>query len=53
MVSKIDGVYDMTEAKQWEAVHGHDIRVKCYPEHGCLLWIDPEDILQVIEGEWI
>lgn len=21
----------------WEAAHGHDIRVKCYPEFGCLV----------------
>ena len=21
--------------KAWEEAHGHDVRVKCYPEYGC------------------
>lgn len=28
--------------EEWEAVHGHDARLKCYAEYGC----------QVIEAPW-
>ena len=27
----------------WEAAHGHDARLKCYPEFGCQLLPTPED----------
>jgi hypothetical protein len=23
--------------KRWEEAHGHDCRMPCYPEHGCLV----------------
>ena len=23
--------------ERWEAAHGHDVRLKCYPEYGCLV----------------
>ena len=51
MVSKIDGVYDKAEAKKWEEIHGHDIRLKCYAENECQLLLDPQTIIQAIEKE--
>ena len=39
-----DGTFDKKEAEEWEMAHGHDIRTKCYPEFGCQLWLDPEEI---------
>lgn len=51
MVPMIDGHYDEAEAKKWELAHGHDIRLKCYPEYGCQLLIDPEDLLTEIAKE--
>lgn len=32
----------------WEAAHGHDARTKCYAEYGCRLYVDPDDIRDVI-----
>ncbi len=26
---------DLPALKAWEAAHGHDVRLKCYPEYGC------------------
>ena len=26
---------DDPKVQAWEAAHGHDVRVKCYPEFGC------------------
>lgn len=51
MVPLIDGKYDEKETNQWEIIHGHDIRLKCYPEFGCQLLIDPEDLLTEIAKE--
>ena len=50
-VAKVDGVYDKEQAEAWEKVHGHDIRLNCYPEFGCQLLIDPEDLFLAIEKE--
>ena len=44
-VTMVDGVYNKEQAEAWEKVHGHDIRLNCYPEFGCQLLIDPEDLL--------
>lgn len=35
----------------WETAHGHDPRLKCYPEYGCQLLIDPEDLLAILEAK--
>jgi hypothetical protein len=35
----------------WEAAHGHDARLKCYPEFGCQLLLDPEDVRSALLGE--
>lgn len=51
MVPEVDGKYDPVEAEKWEKAHGHDIRLKCYPEFGCQLLIDPEDLLTEIAKE--
>lgn len=51
MVPLIDGAYEEEAAKKWESAHGHDIRLKCYPEFGCQLSIDPEDLLLAIAKE--
>jgi hypothetical protein len=40
---------DVREA--WEAAHGHDFRMKCYPEFGCQLLVDPEEIRDALDGE--
>jgi hypothetical protein len=38
-----------TEAcAEWERHHGHDPRTKCYPEYGCQLLIDPDDLSAVL-----
>lgn len=50
-VTKVNGVYDKEQAEAWEKVHGHDIRLNCYPEFGCQLLIDPEDLLLAIKKE--
>lgn len=51
MVPLIDGVYDTGEMAKWEKAHGHDIRLKCYPEFCCQLYIDPQDLIELIEKE--
>jgi hypothetical protein len=52
MLTSTDGIsWDKVEVAKWEEVHGHDIRLKCYPEFGCQLLIDPRDILEAIEEE--
>lgn len=33
--------------KEWEEAHGHDARLKCYPEFGCQLLHDEEDYEQL------
>jgi hypothetical protein len=35
----------------WEAVHGHDVRMKCYAEYGCQLLLDPVDAIAAARGE--
>lgn len=34
----------------WEAAHGHDARLKCYPEYGCRFGsdVDADDILDAL-----
>lgn len=51
MVPMVDGKFDPTETEKWEKAHGHDIRLKCFPEFGCQLLIDPEDLLTDIKKE--
>lgn len=36
--------------REWEKHHGHDPRLKCYPEYGCQLLIDPEDLRAALTG---
>lgn len=31
----IDPPYDSALLAAWEEAHGHDVRLKCYPEFGC------------------
>lgn len=51
VVPLIDGKYNVEGSKNWEAAHGHDIRLKCYPEFGCQLLLDPSNVREAIEGE--
>lgn len=32
----------------WEAGHGHDIRLKCYPEYGCQALLNEIELLQQV-----
>jgi hypothetical protein len=45
------GAHNSEELKKWEAMHGHDIRLKCYAEFGCQLLVDPEDIIRALDEE--
>jgi hypothetical protein len=45
------GAHNPEELKKWEAMHGHDIRLKCYAEFGCQLLVDPEDIIRALDEE--
>lgn len=42
--------HDDPAVQAWEKAHGHDVRLECYPEYGCLLLIDPYDVIAAIEG---
>jgi hypothetical protein len=45
------GAHNSEELKKWEAMHGHDIRLKCYAEFGCQLLVDPFDIIRALDEE--
>jgi hypothetical protein len=45
------GAHNSEELKKWEAIHGHDIRLKCYAGFGCQLLVDPEDIIRALADE--
>lgn len=34
--------------KAWEAAHGHDVRLKCYPEFGCQLLHGEEEFQELL-----
>jgi len=40
--------YDKDALVRWESVHGHDVRLKCFPEFGCQLLLDPEDVIDAL-----
>lgn len=46
-----EGGFKPTDPKviAWEAAHGHDLRLKCYPEFGCLLIPDFEDMVDRVQ----
>lgn len=46
-----EGRFDIREAIEWEKVHGHDIRLPCYPEYSCQLYIDPKEIIEILEAD--
>lgn len=47
-VPLVNGKYEEEATKKWEAEHGHDIRLKCYPEFGCQLLLDPQELVDLI-----
>lgn len=36
---------DSSAVKAWEEAHGHDVRLKCYPEFGCQAIQNENDLL--------
>lgn len=46
-----DSPWDLEAIERWEAVHGHDPRLKCFAEYGCQLLIDPADLRAALEAK--
>ena len=41
-----------SKVSAWEAAHGHDVRLKCYPEFGCYLaWNRLEEAARVVVAQ--
>lgn len=45
-----DPPWDEDIVKAWEQAHGHDARLPCYEEHGCLLLVGEDDVLALVEA---
>ena len=37
--------------EQWEQAHGHDVRLKCYPEYGCQAILADYELLEDVIDE--